>query len=74
MDPAGTDAAANSCHKSLFAACREQLAELADDGTSKLRYRQFARAGRRFARDAEFPGRLNALLKAPSANLLNRDL
>jgi len=47
------------------AAEAEQLAELADDDTSKFRYGQLASAWRRLARNAAFTGRPNALLKVP---------
>jgi hypothetical protein len=55
------------------AAEAEQLAQLADD-ISKFRYGKLASAWRRLARNAEFTGRFKALLKAPRANVLNRDL
>jgi hypothetical protein len=53
------------------AAEAEQLCALAQDTWAKAQYDQLARAWRRLARNAEFTGRLNALLKSPGAAAWN---
>jgi len=47
------------------AAEAEHLAMLADDAETKARYHQLARAWRRLASNAEFTGKLNAVLNSP---------